>query len=156
MNLCGKNKHNMQNQWLRIIVFILLTGIVAIYFYTGRQEDHYNANTPKAINQILTEISAWEKPVLFRHLAEEAKQTINDEQLSQLFNLYRRFGRFRSIDELSFSRTASAFSLIGEKRIHYAGTAYFDIGLVNVNITLVERGGYFKIYNFNLTEASKE
>lgn len=146
----------MQNQWLRIIVFILLTGIVAIYFYTGRQEDHYSTSAPKAINQILTEISSWEKPVLLRHLADETKQTINDDQLDQLFKMYKSFGRFRSINELSFSRAASAFSLIGEKRINYAGTAHFDTGLVNINMTLVERGGYFKIYNFALTKVSEE
>ncbi len=150
------NQNSMQNQWLRIIVFILLTGFVAIFFHTGRQKDHYEASAPKAIAQILTEISSWEKPVLLRHLAAEAKQTINDEQLAQLFKLYKGFGQFRSIEELDFSRTASALSLVGEKRINYSGTAHFDAGLVNVNMTLVERGGYFKVYNFALTKASAE
>ena len=71
-------------------------------------------------------------------------------------NLYRSFGRFQSIKELNFSRTMSAFSLVGEKRINYSGIAHFEMGLVNLNITLVERGGFFLVYNFTLTKATEE
>lgn len=146
----------MQNHWLRIIVFILMTGFVAIYFHTGRQEDHYSNTGPQAVAQILSEISSWEKAVLHRHLAAETKETVTDEQLSELFKLYQTFGKFRSLNELNFSRSVSAFSLLGEKRINYSGTANFDAGLINVSMTLVERGGYFKVYNFALTKVAED
>jgi hypothetical protein len=49
---------------------------------------------------------------------------------------------------------ASAFSLMGEKHINYSGTADFEAGLISLNITLVERGGFFLVYNFALSKTS--
>lgn len=145
----------MQIQTLRIIIAILLTLVIMLYFYTNREKDYYSKSAEPAVAQILTEISSWEKQALLIHLAPEAKQTVSDEQLDQLMNFYRSFGRFRSIQELNFSRTVSAFSLVGEKRLNYSGTANFDAGLVNLNITLIERGGYFLIYNFTLVKGKE-
>lgn len=144
----------MQIQTLRIIVAILLTLVAMLYFYTNREKDYYSKSAEPAVTQILTEISSWKKQALLIHLAPEAKQTVNDEQLEKLMNLYRSFGRFQSIQELDFSRTASAFSLVGEKRINYSGIANFDTGPVRLNITLVERGGFFLIYNFTLAKTT--
>lgn len=143
----------MQSQTLRIIMVILVTSIMMLYFYTDREKNHYLKASEPAIRQILTEISSWEKQALLIHLTPEAKQAISDEQLDEMIDFYRNFGQFRSIQELIFSRIISALSLIGEKRINYSGTANFDAGLVNFNITLVERGGIFLIYNFTLTKA---
>ena len=144
----------MQIQTLRIIVAILLTLVAMLYFYTNREKDYYSKSAEPAVAQILTEISSWKKQALLIHLAPEAKQTVNDEQLEKLMNLYRSFGRFQSIQELDFSRTASAFSLVGEKRINYSGIANFDTGPVRLNITLVERGGFFLVYNFTLAKTT--
>jgi hypothetical protein len=146
----------MQIQTLRIIVAILLTLVIMLYFYTNREKDYYSKSAEPAVARILTEISGWEKQVLLTHLAPEAKQAVSDEQLDKLMNLYRGFGRFRSIKELNFSRTASAFSIVGEKRINYSGIANFDAGPVNMNITLLERGGFLLVYNFTLAKATQE
>ena len=143
----------MQIHTLRIIVALLLTLVVMLYFYTDREKSYYTKTAEPAIARILTEISSWEKQKLLLHLAPEAKQTINDEQLDELLKLYRGFGRFQSIQELNFSRTVSAFSLMSEKRINYSGIAKFDAGLVSLNITLIERGGFFLVYNFTLAKA---
>ena len=143
----------MQIHTLRIIVALFLTSVVMLYFYTDREKSYYTKAAEPAVAQILTEISSWEKQKLLLHLAPEAKQTINDEQLDELLKQYRGFGRFQSIQELNFSRTVSAFSLVGEKRINYSGIAKFDTGLVSLNITLIERGGFFLVYNFTLAKA---
>lgn len=147
----------MQAYTLRLIIAVLLTIIIMLYFHANREKNFYSNTAEPAVVQILTEISTWQKEPLLRHLAPEAKQTIaGEEQLEQLLDHYRSFGRFYSIDELEFSRTASAFSLFGEKRINYSGIADYSTGPVNVNITLVERGGYFLVYNFTLSRAKKD
>lgn len=146
----------MQIQTLRIIVAMLLTLVAMLYFYTNREKDYYSKSAEPAVTQILTEISSWEKRVLLTHLAPETKQTVDDEQLEKLLGIYRSFGRFRSIQELNFSRTVSAFSLMGEKRINYSGIADFDAGPVSLNITLIERGGFFLVYNFTLVRAKQD
>jgi hypothetical protein len=146
----------MQIQTLRIIVAMLLTLVAMLYFYTNREKDYYSKSAEPAVAQILTEISSWEKRVLLTHLAPETKQTVDDEQLEKLLGIYHSFGRFRSIQELNFSRTVSAFSLMGEKRINYSGIADFDAGPVSLNITLIERGGFFLVYNFTLVKAKQD
>lgn len=142
----------MQTQTLRAIVALLLTLVVMLYFYTNREKDYYSKSAEPAITQILADISSWEKQKILIHLAPEAKQTISDEQLDELLKLYRSFGRFQSIEELNFSRSVSAFSLVGEKRINYSGLAKFDAGSVSLNITLIERSGFFLVYNFALAK----
>ena len=146
----------MQVQTLRLIVFSILTLVVMLFFYTSQEKTYYQRNALPAVEQILTEISSWEKPALFRHLTPEAQQTVNDAQLEELLSQYRSFGRFISINDLDFSRTISAFSLFGEKRVNYSGTVNFENGLVNINITLVARGGYYLIDNFALSKAADE
>ncbi|MDH5479272.1 MAG: hypothetical protein OEX11_00720 [Nitrosomonas sp.] len=142
-----------QVQNLRLIIAFLLTIVVMLYFHTSREKNYYSKSAEPAVTQILAEMSIWQKEPLLRHLAPEAKQTVTDEQLDQLLAQYRNFGRFRSVEELEFSRTVSAFSLFGEKRINYSGIVNFDAGPVNVNITLTERNGFFLVYNFTLTRA---
>ncbi|SES80305.1 hypothetical protein SAMN05216326_10432 [Nitrosomonas marina] len=144
----------MQTHTLRFIIAILLTVVIMLYFYTDREKKQYSQSAEPAVAQILAEISTWEKEPLLRHLAPEAKQTITDEQLDQLLDHYRSFGRFYSIDELDFSRISSVFSLFGEKRLNYSGVAEYSSGPININITLVERGGYYLVYNFTLSRAS--
>ncbi|MBS0498045.1 MAG: hypothetical protein JSR51_10420 [Proteobacteria bacterium] len=146
----------MQTQTLRAVVALLLTLVVMLYFYTNREKDYYSKSAEPAIAQILSDISSWEKQKILIHLAPEAKQTITDEQLDELLKQYRSFGRFQSIQELNFSRTVSAFSLVGEKRINYSGLAKFDAGSVSLNVTLIERGGFFLIYNFALAKVKQE
>ncbi len=146
----------MQVKTLRAIVALLLTLVVMLYFYTNREKDYYSKSAEPAITQILSDISSWKKQKLLIHLAPETKQTITDEQLDELLTHYRSFGRFQSIEELNFSRTVSAFSLFGEKRINYSGLAKFDAGSISLNITLIERGGFFLVYNFALAKAKQE
>lgn len=144
----------MKTQTLRAIIIILMTVVMMLYFHTDRQKEQYSKSAEPAVVRILSEISTWQKQALLTHLAPEAQQAVGDEKLDQLLDLYRSFGRFHSIDELEFSRTVSALSLVGERRINYSGVAKYDAGLVNVNITLVERGGFFLVYNFSLARAS--
>ncbi len=146
----------MQTHTLRIIIAILMTLVVMLYFYTNREKDYYSKSAEPAVAQILTEISSWDKRVLLAHLAPEAKQAVSGEQLDKLMNFYRSFGRFQSIKEINFSRTVSTFSLVGEKRINYSGIANFDVGLVNLNITLIERGGFYLVYNLTLAKITED
>lgn len=143
----------MQVQTLRLITAVLVIIVFMLYVHTNSEQRFYSKTAEPAVAQILTEISTWQEEPLIRHLAPEARETIIDEQLKQLLDRYREFGWFYSINELNFSRTASVFSLFGDKRINYSGVADYSTGPVSLNITLIERGGYFLVYNFSLARA---
>ncbi len=143
-----------QAQTLRLITAVLVIIVFMLYMHTNSEQRFYSKTAEPAVAQILAEISTWQEEPLLRHLAPEAKETITDEQLKQLLDRYREFGWFYSINELHFSRTASVFSLFGDKHINYSGIADYSTGPVSLNITLVERGGYFLVYNFSLARAT--
>ena len=143
----------MQTQTLRIITAALVIVFIMLYMHTNSEQRFYSKTAEPAVAQILAEISTWQEEPLIRHLAPEARETITDEQLKQLLDRYREFGWFYSINELNFSRTASVFSLFGDKRINYSGVADYSTGPVSLNITLIERGGYFLVYNFSLARS---
>ncbi|MCP5292377.1 MAG: hypothetical protein MRJ52_03570 [Nitrosomonas sp.] len=144
----------MQTQTLRIITATLVIVFIMLYMHTNSEQRFYSKTAEPAVAQILAEISTWQEEPLLRHLAPEARETITDEQLKQLLDRYREFGWFYSVNELNFSRTASFFSLFGDKRINYSGVADYSTGPVSLNMTLVERGGYFLVYNFSLARAT--
>ncbi|UJP06005.1 MAG: hypothetical protein LZF61_03245 [Nitrosomonas sp.] len=144
----------MQIQTLRLIMALLLMLMAMLYFHTSREKEYYSKGAEPAVVQILKEISSWEKSIFLLHLAPEAKYAINEEQLQDLLDFYRNFGYFLSIKEIDFSRTISMLSLFGEKRINYSGVANFSAGEINFNVTLIERGGYYLVYNLSMSKLS--
>lgn len=141
----------MSNEQLRTISLVLLFLIGSLYFYTYRQEKAHDQIARPAAEQLLKQISQWDKQTIFELLSEEARQTLNDEQLSRLVEHYRQFGKLQSIQELKFSKLASALSLLGSYRISYQGSAIYSTGPANITMTLVPAEGGYRIYNFALS-----
>lgn len=142
----------MPTSTLRAISVVLLVLFAALYFYTDRQEKYHQTTALPVAKSLLSTISIWERQTLLNHLAVEAKNSLNDQQLDKLMNHYRQFGRFISADTLKFSKLASALSLFGPRRVNYSGTAAFENGATHVNITLTENGDTFLIYNISITD----
>lgn len=144
----------MQVQTLRLVTAVLAIVFFMLYMHTNSEKRYYSKTAEPAVEKIVAEISTWQEEPLLRHLAPEARETLSDEQLKQLLAQYREFGWFYSVSELNFSRTASVFSLFGDKRINYSGLVDYSTGPVSLNITLVERGGFFLVYNFSLARVT--
>lgn len=141
----------MKTDQLRAVSLVLLLLFAGIYFYTWRQQQYYDQSARPAIEQMLRSISQWQKQPLLDQLSDEARQTLNDEQLQLLLDHYRQFGELQSVGDLQFSKLASALSLFGSKRINYQGTAMFANGPADINITVVPYGNSYRIYNLALS-----
>ena len=85
------------------------------------------------------------------HLSAEAAQTLNEQQLQGLLERYRPLGRLVEVKEMEFSRLMSVFSLFGDKRVSYAGTAQFENHAASFTITLSEQHSVFSIYSLNIS-----
>ena len=141
----------MPTNYLRIAVLAMLVLFTGLYFYTDKQQQAYQATAEPAARKILLDISSWQAVDMRKHLSLEARQTISPEQLDALLSQYRPLGKLLSVNELFFSPLMSVFSLLGEPRVSYTGTATFENGPASLTLTLVEQGNTFLIYNFNLS-----
>ena len=141
----------MTNTNLRIITLFLLILCIGMYFYTDEQKSYYDRVAIPAATAMLQDISDWQEQTLLKHLSDQAKQTLSEQQLRQLLNQYRQFGQLQHIDGLQFSRLASALAVFGERRINYATDASFSNGRAHINITLIPADSGYKIYNFTIT-----
>ena len=141
----------MPTNYLRISVLMMLALFTGLYFYTNNQQQNYQAIAEPAAKKILLDISSWQAADMRRYLSPAANQTLSQEQLETLLSQYRPLGRLLSVNELYFSSLMSVFSLLGEPRVSYTGTATFENGPASLTLTLVEQGNTFLIYNFNLS-----
>lgn len=140
----------MTTDQLRVICLFLLCTFVGLYFYADRQQDYYDSRAKPVAEQLLQEISNWEQATLLKHLSNEAQSTLDQQQLNKLLAHYRQFGQLQSLDNLEFSKMASALSLFGKKHINYQSDASFTGGRVHINLTLIPYGDGYKIYNFTI------
>lgn len=141
----------MPTHYLRIAVLVMLVLFTGLYFYTDKQQQAYQATAEPAAREILLDISSWQAADMRKHLSAEASQTLSDQQLDVLLNQYRPLGKLLSVNDLFFSQLMSVFSLLGDTRVSYTGTATFENGPASLTLTLVEQNNTFLIYNFNLT-----
>jgi hypothetical protein len=141
----------MPTNYLRIAVLIMLVLFTSLYFYTDKQQQRYQAIAEPAVSNILLDISSWQAADMRKHLSQQANQTLSPEQLETLLSQYRPLGKLLSVNELFFSHLMSVFSLLGEPRVSYTGTATFENGPASLTLTLVEQRDHFLIYNLNLS-----
>lgn len=135
---------------LHAIIFAFLFVVGALYWYSGQQEQHYDAAARRYLQQALTDIGSWQRAALKRQLAEPALQTIDDKQLDALIERYRGLGAFKRVDDLQFSRLTAALSFFNSNiLLSYHGTAVFDNGNAPLTATLIVGGGGFQLYNFS-------
>lgn len=141
----------MQTTHLRIAVLLMLALLTGLFFYTDNQQQHYQAIAEPAAKKILMDISSWQASDMRLHLSPAASQTLSEEQLQKLLAQYRPLGRLLSVNEMFFSRLMSAFSLLGDNRVSYTGTATFENSEASFTLTMVEQHNIFSIYNLNLS-----
>ncbi|WP_145999170.1 hypothetical protein [Oceanicoccus sp. KOV_DT_Chl] len=142
----------MNTDNLRMATLVLLILCVGLYFYTGEQQDFYDRHAKPVAENMLQELSQWRREALLKYLSDEARQTLTESQINKLLDHYRQFGQLKSIDDLEFSRLASALSLFGRAHINYRSDASFSGGRAHINITLTPAPSGYKIYNFSINK----
>lgn len=143
----------MNTSNLRIMTLLMLAMCVGLYFYTDEQKSYYDRVAIPIATNMLMEISSWEKTILLKHLSKDAQETLDDSQLETLLLHYRKFGRLKTVGNFQFSRVASALSIFGDNKVNYSADATFSSGTAAINITLINDGHRFKIYNFTVTRS---
>lgn len=139
------------NNPLAIASIALLFVLGGVIWHTEQQKTYYQQQALPVIGDMLMDISNWERESIRKHLSNGARQVIGDQQLDALISNYQSLGRFKSTDNLEFSRLVSALSLLGDSRASYSGTARFENADAHFTMTLLWQDGRFAIYNFNIS-----
>lgn len=137
---------------LHAITLALLLIIGALYWYTGQQQERYDAAATQYLRSAFADIGSWERAALQRQLADEALAALSAEQLDAIAARYRPLGGFVQLGEVTFTRLTSALSLLGRTRLlSYHGSAQFEHGSADFTATLVIRDNGFRFYNLSFS-----
>jgi hypothetical protein len=137
---------------LQLIVLIILGVVGGLYWYAGNQQQRYDAAATAYLRSAFTDIGSWQRAALQRQLAEEARRTLNDEQLDAIVARYRALGTFAQLGDMEFSRLTAALSLLGRNRlVSYHGSAQFQHGTANFTATLLIHDDQFRLYNLSFS-----
>lgn len=138
---------------LHLVTVIILVLVGSLYWYSGSQQERYDAPASAYLRAALTDIASWDSAALRRQLAPEASAAIDDAQMQALMARYRELGAFEDVTELHFGRLAAALSLLGgHTLLSYSGQARFANGTTPFTATLVHRDAQFRLYNLNFGE----
>jgi hypothetical protein len=138
---------------LHAAVLVTLLVVGALYWYSGQQQQRYDAQASAYLRSAMVDISSWQAAALRRQLAAEALAAIDKAQLAALLQRYQLLGAFIDVDNLQFGRLAAALSLFsGDTLLSYSGQARFQNGNAHITATLVLRDGHFQLYNINFGE----
>ncbi len=137
---------------LQLIVLIILCVVGGLYWYAGDQQQRYDEAATRYLRGAFTDIGSWQRAALQRQLAEEARRTLNDEQLDAIVERYRALGAFAQLGDMEFSRLTAALSLLGRNRLlSYHGSAQFQRGSAHFTATLLISGDEFRLYNLSFS-----
>jgi hypothetical protein len=137
---------------LHLAIVILLAIVGSLYYYTGQQQQRYDAAATAYLQRALTDIGSWQAPALQRQLAPEARAAASAEQVEALMQRYRPLGAFQQLQEVKFARLSAVLTLLSSNTLlSYNANARFANGSAHLTATLILRDGQFQLYNFNLS-----
>lgn len=135
---------------LQAIIVAILVVVGALYWYSGQQQQHYDADAQKYLRQALTDIGSWQRENVKKHLALQTLAAIDDAQLDALIERYHGLGAFKRLNDLQFARVTAALSFFSSNiLLSYHGDAIFEHGNASLAVTVIANNGSFQIYNFS-------
>lgn len=145
----------MKNLSLKVFIIASILLFGGLYYYSGKVEQHYQANASRYLALALDDISTWQAPAMEALLASAAKQQVSQEQLQALMDHYSHLGRYVRMEEPTLTRLSAALSVFSDHpRLSYSSTVTFSGGNALMTATLTLEDQHFKIYNFNLGTAN--
>ncbi len=131
------------------IIIVALVILFSIAFVKGSALDkEAKAYVDKVTPIILADLK---KETLFKYASDQLKTSVSDEQMDEVFALFKRLGTFVKYNGSSGGTTMSVTSEYG-KRItgSYEATADFSNGPATIEITLIKNGDKWGILGFHI------
>ncbi len=149
-----ENKQSLKKFF--ILMATWLVSIMVIFagsaLYDKSQSSEYDDRAVPYINQIIPEISQWDPEKTRALIAPEVSATISEEKLTQVMGLFSRLGTLQEMAEPEFENLhLDQQTDIGKQTVvEYNIEAKYEHGDAVINLKLIDRGGSFEVYQFNV------
>ena len=133
------------------VIFVLITGFSAFFYYEHTQSAQYDGTAVPYIQKVLPEISTWNPEVVKQYLAAEVLQTVSEENLKNILAELSKIGELRSIEKFKFKKKSTGGEGDTQQQpvITYIVAAQYSTGEATVTISLLDKGGAYKVQHFN-------
>ncbi len=135
--------------WFFTITAVVLGSI----FYESYKSSEYDETAVPYIMQVIPELSKWDPEVTKKLMAPEALASIPDEKFTKILMVFAKLGKLQSIGEPKFEKLRTEDIVSGQPRtvILYTTDAKYENGDATITLRLIDNGGTFEIYRFNLS-----
>ncbi len=140
---------------LAVIGAILLTllslagGLFGYLFYVGKGLDQ--ASKEYADQAIPAIVARWSPDELAKRESKAFRKAMGDQQLVQLFGIFRKLGAMKSFEGCTGeSHISYSLNLTRVVTASYAGKASFDNGDAEIRVGLIQENGVWKIQGFHV------
>jgi hypothetical protein len=137
--------------WLLTIICV----IVGVNLYEQHQGEVYSETAVPYIKRIIPEVSKWDPEIIRKLMAAEVLETIPEDRFVRAMIWFSDLGALKSMEEPEFKKVFSEQETeIGVQTIvEYNVEAVYENGEALISIKLLDRGGSYDIYRFNLSSS---
>lgn len=141
-------------------ILIMLCGLTSLgllivggfHFYSGQKEAQYLTTAVPYVKQVIPELSKWDPVVARKYMSRKFMQEISAEDFARVIKALSRLGTLQEMAEPNFEEIYSGDTPAGEKQtiVSYTVKAQYATGAALITMALLEQGGDFKVYRFNV------
>ena len=138
--------------WLLTIICV----IVGSNLYEQHQGEAYTETAVPYIKRVIPEVSKWNPAITRKLMAPEVLETIPEDRFVRAMTWFSDLGALQSMEEPVFKKVYAEEEIdIGiQTIIEYDIDAKYENGDALISIKLLDRGGSFDIYRFNLSSST--
>ena len=134
--------------------FVAITAIIiGSYVYPKFQSADYDDVAVPYLKKVIPELSQWDPAAARAFMVTEVSASIPEEKLVRGMATFSKLGALQSLAEPKFENVyRDQGTIIGKQTIvEYNTEAKYANGNATINMKLLDRGGYFEIYHFNIS-----
>ncbi len=136
---------------LGAVLLLILVCVVAIGGYAKYQSDNFATNAIPYIKVIMPEIVTWDKEKWRKHMAPEAKSTLDQPDSDVVFKAFQKLGKFvgsQEPTEINFFAGADGTGI--SAKATYMVKAKFENGDADLVFSLIGRGSAIQLLGLNV------
>jgi hypothetical protein len=152
-----KKTQNMKKFFIMLAFWFvtIISVVVGSKLYIEHQGKELSVTAVPYIKQVIPEVSKWDPAITRGLMAAEVLETIPDDRFVRAMTWFSKLGDLKSMEEPVFKKLHSEEETeIGVQTIiEYDINAKYENGDALISLKLLDRGGVYDIYRFNLSSS---